>query len=590
MHLKQHPRTPRVLFILRLRAGFHPEGAFLQTRRNCVAVAAFGAKTRRAVDARDKVLQSLAWFLQASLSRALGGRTRRPTHGPVQTLRSRLEALPVLPVASASTSLANIRASQLPRLREPQLLLARTRKAPPPTFGAATVGLPCDCQVSSRSLFRPRFLTVPARVLNRRVVRPVLATATLGVHFRAPPRPLPSHVAPLRRFQLTQGTRHRRPGLFARRTTSSHSAAGLIVTQRRDRPWLSQVPMPWLDLVARPSAGGDSFLSAVSAHVDVYPAAEAPAARASCCGCFGRKKRTPREETEDALRRVPGLDTEVYVVTSGTVAQTHRAGAAGSKGKGLQRTFSGMGGAQDVELAPQAIPGTAVPVSVDVGQGHHAIMTSGAKGIMGMTLYDFGIYADMHEVHGSALGARYREKGITAPHDAMHEDILAEGDFPLTVTLCVARTVKAGLIQGIYKGIFERRTVKAGGTKDDPALQQIINVFDPAKMSRIPGVLDGQSVLKGTVLSFTRSKDRQKLKVCVNGTLLDTIESPTVARAFIDIYVGTQPTTEDSQQAAWRSLVRMMNSPPAALGHPHSPRKGHNLPAVGYREPSGSRK
>lgn len=272
--------------------------------------------------------------------------------------------------------------------------------------------------------------------------------------------------------------------------------------------------------------------------------------------CNSISPQTDVDTAREELAKVPGLDPAVYLITQGSIKQVKRAKHRGHDAPGdVKRTFSGFGCNQDVELSPQTIPGTVVPVSVDVGHGHHAIMTSGSKTLMGITLYDFGIYTDMRQVYNSALAKEYRSKGITAPHPKMHEDILRRGDFPMTVTLCVAKSIRAGMIQGAYKGIFERRTVKAGGTKSDPALRQLIDVFNPDKLSAIPGVMKGSSVSAGTVVSFTRDAQRRRLKVCVNGCLLDTIESAVVSQALLDIYVGTQPTTEDSQQAAWRSLV-----------------------------------
>lgn len=86
-------------------------------------------------------------------------------------------------------------------------------------------------------------------------------------------------------------------------------------------------------------------------------------------------------------------------------------------------------------------------------------------------------------------------------------------------TRCDAPSDLVGNPQGIYKGIFERRTVKAGGTRDDAQLQKLISVFSPDRLRLFPGVMDGNghSILGGTVVSFSRNKDRNQLIACVNG-------------------------------------------------------------------------
>lgn len=259
---------------------------------------------------------------------------------------------------------------------------------------------------------------------------------------------------------------------------------------------------------------------------------------------------------EAAISQVEGLDVEVFELTRGTVKRIKRA----ATGKGgldavLKRTLSGVGDGSGLELSRGVLPGTFVPVYVTSGSSHHAILASGSKSLMGLSLYDFGVYADVAQVRDSQLADQYRRKGIGRPPAAMHEDILARGDFGMTVCLGVARTVRASLIQGMYRGIFERRTVKAGGSTDDPGLRQIVDVFSPDKMALVPGAMDGGSVRQGTVVSFTRSRDRERLKVCVNGRHLDTIDSRAVTQALFDMYVGTQPTSEEAQQAAWRALV-----------------------------------
>jgi len=240
-----------------------------------------------------------------------------------------------------------------------------------------------------------------------------------------------------------------------------------------------------------------------------------------------------------------------------------------------------------VVLAPRVMPGTAVPQWISVGgTSHQPLVANGAKQLLGLTLYDFGIYAGARDVHRSALAGRAREEAWTFEHGApLPEEpwstrVLDEGDFAMTVCLGVARGLKAKMVEGLYRGIFTRRTVKAGGAPDDPALEKICRVFSEEALLRFPGVLSGnpgaRSVAAGTVLSFSRDAARTSLRVCVNGDLLDEIDSPVVTKAFFDIFVGTQPTTSQSQQEAWRALGRMMTTDPddaaSFPGAGHSPR------------------
>jgi len=338
-------------------------------------------------------------------------------------------------------------------------------------------------------------------------------------------------------------------------------------------------PSPW----APAPMARESFRTAASFDVDVDAddrlRRETPVP-VRCCGCCFTRAKAERL-AEAAISQVEGLDVEVFELTRGTVKRIKRA----ATGKGgldavLKRTLSGVGDGSGLELSRGVLPGTFVPVYVTSGSSHHAILASGSKSLMGLSLYDFGVYADVAQVRDSQLADQYRRKGIGRPPAAMHEDILARGDFGMTVCLGVARTVRASLIQGMYRGIFERRTVKAGGSTDDPGLRQIVDVFSPDKMALVPGAMDGGSVRQGTVVSFTRSRDRERLKVCVNGRHLDTIDSRAVTQALFDMYVGTQPTSEEAQQAAWRALCRIMHRKRGETHHPHSPRSGFNWQAM----------
>lgn len=122
--------------------------------------------------------------------------------------------------------------SQVPRWRWPSPLLPGSR-APHRAASFSSllgVGVPCDCEIPSRQ--RPRWLVVPWRVLRRRVVRPVLATVTLGLTPRRLPHPLCASEAPLtfhvshRRGALVSSARDKRlVGCMPLRITPAHHSA-----------------------------------------------------------------------------------------------------------------------------------------------------------------------------------------------------------------------------------------------------------------------------------------------------------------------------------------------------------------------------
>ena len=52
------------------------------------------------------------------------------------------------------------------------------------------------------------------------------------------------------------------------------------------------------------------------------------------------------------------------------------------------------------------------------------------------------------QIYGSSLGETFRRKGLVeVPEKDMPEYMLAAADFPLTVAICVPRTIKAGFVQ-----------------------------------------------------------------------------------------------------------------------------------------------
>lgn len=110
------------------------------------------------------------------------------------------------------------------------------------------------------------------------------------------------------------------------------------------------------------------------------------------------------------------------------------------------------------------------------------------------------------------------------------------------------------------------RLKAVGGDPKDAALQQMLDSF---KHERIPkDLLDGGSVRKGTVMTFT--KDQQGGVIArANDHELATVQSPKLAAAIFDIYLGEPCVSKESRLAAGKGVVNMMagtHSSPSVRG------------------------
>lgn len=129
----------------------------------------------------------------------------------------------------------------------------------------------------------------------------------------------------------------------------------------------------------------------------------------------------------------------------------------------------------------------------------------------------------------------------------------------MSLMVRASRNLPIKLLSKEYERILRRRLQRVGGSgsQTDAALAQMLASF---KEENLPdSVKQGGSVKKGTVLAFVKHGPGT-LIAKADGKNLITITSPKLCQAVFDLYLGDQPVSAESRQAAGVAVMGMMGA------------------------------
>ncbi|EFJ47029.1 hypothetical protein VOLCADRAFT_121023 [Volvox carteri f. nagariensis] len=209
------------------------------------------------------------------------------------------------------------------------------------------------------------------------------------------------------------------------------------------------------------------------------------------------------------------------------------------------------------------------------------------RGLLRVKIYDFAVYADplkaAHALRNSTAIAS-PEKGYlksrtlscdsgggsraAASYNSPTELLVSPAsrvDMSLTIRAC--RNLPLQMLSEEFERILQRRHEKAGGRADDPALRELLSYFSKEKLpehvlvtsssvSSSPSGGVGDAVRKGSSITFSRSSSGA-LVTEAGGRVLGRVESPALAEALFDLYLGDQPVSKRAKAAAGAALLDM---------------------------------
>lgn len=129
----------------------------------------------------------------------------------------------------------------------------------------------------------------------------------------------------------------------------------------------------------------------------------------------------------------------------------------------------------------------------------------------------------------------------------------------MSLMVRASRNLPIKLLAKEYERILKRRIQKVGGSQTDTALTLMLKSFDEKALP--DNIKQGGSVKKGTLLTFTK-QGSGTMTARANGQELLTVESPKLCQAVFDLYLGDQPVSKESRQAAGDAVMGMIGSIP----------------------------
>ena len=129
----------------------------------------------------------------------------------------------------------------------------------------------------------------------------------------------------------------------------------------------------------------------------------------------------------------------------------------------------------------------------------------------------------------------------------------------MSLMVRASRNLPIKLLAKEYERILRRRIQRVGGSQTDTALAQMLQSFDEKSLP--DSIKQGGSVKKGTLLTFTK-QGAGTMTARANGQQLMTVQSPKLCQAVFDLYLGDQPVSKESRQAAGDAVLGMMGNIP----------------------------
>jgi len=186
-------------------------------------------------------------------------------------------------------------------------------------------------------------------------------------------------------------------------------------------------------------------------------------------------------------------------------------------------------------------------------------------GRVNLNIYDFGVYIDPGALRASSCAAALAASPPAAP--AFGRALRSADDVPMTLAVRLRHTLPVPMLRSEYRRILGRRVARVGGSPSDAALDRMISHFRADALP--PGARAGRgSVKMGTVLEFVRGPGGS-LAASADGVPIVRVESPALAAAVFDIYVGDMPVSPEAKLeacAAAAALVAGTERPPRRAG------------------------
>ena len=161
------------------------------------------------------------------------------------------------------------------------------------------------------------------------------------------------------------------------------------------------------------------------------------------------------------------------------------------------------------------------------------------------------------QAKASALSCNSPALQKPTEHVSFCKGLRGSDDIDMSLMVRASRNLPIKLLSKEYERILRRRLQRVGGLQNDAALAQMLASF---KEESLPdSVKQGGSVKKGTVLAFVK-QGPGTLTAKADGKKLVTITSPKLCQAVFDLYLGDQPVSAESRQAAGMAVMGMMGA------------------------------
>lgn len=174
-------------------------------------------------------------------------------------------------------------------------------------------------------------------------------------------------------------------------------------------------------------------------------------------------------------------------------------------------------------------------------------------------IYDFAVYVHPEQAKLSSLARTSPRATMPLQQAQFCKSLRSSDDIDMSLMVRAARNLPIKLLAKEYERILRRRIQRVGGSQADKALAEMIRSFDETSLPE--SIKQGGSVKKGTLLTFTK-QGSGKMTARANGVQLMTVESPKLCQAVFDLYLGDQPVSKESRQAAGDAVMGMMGAIP----------------------------
>mmetsp|Transcript_16861 Transcript_16861/g.36496 ORF Transcript_16861/g.36496 Transcript_16861/m.36496 type:complete len:395 (+) Transcript_16861:146-1330(+) len=201
------------------------------------------------------------------------------------------------------------------------------------------------------------------------------------------------------------------------------------------------------------------------------------------------------------------------------------------------------------------------------------------RSLLKVKIYDFAVYCNSHAVQAFVPALLSGLKSARSQHqtlDPLSLVVRSTGPRPpvdASIVIRAARDLPVEQLSMEMEKVLTRRHIKAGGSADDPALQQLLSYFSTSALPASALSPAGGHVRRGAAISFTRtctsSSDAEEgcgthaceLVTVADGKLLGRVRSNSLSEALFDLYLGEQPVSNKAKDAAVDSLYHMATNP-----------------------------